>query len=332
MSTLISSKQGLYIHEDIQSIETHFNAHGKQKVQQKLSDRRYHKDYCDLCYPPAEFGRSEIFEYFLTWANEQNFAITAYTGKSTDYYINLYRLIIKENYTKDNAHHIIKKLLKSFAYSTPRSLHSDTTKVFTFIVQYCKDAPKSNYLDILNTEENPINVEPQGSTSKVPNLPPQNVPDNWEQAIENTTEEKGKGKADEPESQESLTIEEKSENEENESSESEETEEEFEDLQGILNDQEPNFNDQRLNTPEPETTYGYTEINALENQYNALAAWVQNFLENNAILENPEDEMENLATALQAILEHKEKTFGQKEEFWMWNLLQEKVLKILCHG
>ena len=102
-------------------------------------------------------------------AKEQNIAIAAHIGKSTDYYINLYRLIIKGDYKKDSANNLIKKLLKSFVYSAQRSLHSDTTKVFTFIVQYCKDAPNSNYLDILNTEASPINVEPQGSSSKAHN-------------------------------------------------------------------------------------------------------------------------------------------------------------------
>jgi hypothetical protein len=140
---------GVWLHEYITSVDRHKKAYADQETLQKPDDRRYHRNYCRHCFPRNEFGESAVFKYFLDWAQDK-LNLIDYTGKSLNYYVQVFNHINSKEYIfkKEKISNLIRKLLKSCTFSEQRSLTTDISSVYSFIVRYCND-----YSEHLEEEE-----------------------------------------------------------------------------------------------------------------------------------------------------------------------------------
>ena len=276
MSTKVRDNSAeYYLHDDIQSITVHFQAHERQEKKQPIADRRFHKDYCLYCFPQEEFGQSEVFNYFLNWIKEEGFDVVCHSGKSVSHFINLYKAADKKK-PKEEIQRLVKRVLKSLCYRSQRNLHSDAIKVYTFIQHYCQTTLTGtvNYLDVLET----------ATTSRT--TP---VPDHWEERVGIVSPTK-KGKEVEQEPEETIFIDEESER--NTGSETEEEEEPHSSVNQVITSLHKFLNNQ----DDPQTTYNFEDLHALENQVNQLKGF-QNF----NLEELTKEEMDAITEAFEGI-------------------------------
>lgn len=260
MSTKVDS--GIYIHEDIQTLQRHFAHHQGQAVKLPLS-KRDQQDFCDHCHPRDEYGQSEVFESFRDWAISR-IAISSYNGKSVYYYIQVYRIIASKNYRKADTLKIIRRLLRTFYFSERRSFTNDTESVYRYIKDSCVTITNQD------TEEDNQEILPEDKLE----IPP--IPDNWEDREDQvpgpSAKEKGKAPAN---------------------SESSESDNESQDT---VSDQEAKQQEEPFQN-NPEATYDLEDIHNLGNQVNKLAGFLE-ALDNE---ETTEEMAQQLTEALQAI-------------------------------
>ena len=275
MSTKAQDGNGrdVYVHEDEKILYHHFGLH--QKVEEKtgsrkITDKRVHKDYCDICYPTNKTV-SDVFNYFLTWATENGLDIRWHTGKSVDYYIAAYRLLAAKTVNQRDAQQLVRKLLRSLVYRSARSLHSDLSKVYKFI----KDSSSSIASD---TAEQP--AASSASHTKEPEIPA-----NWEDFGE-------------------LNLEELKAKEKKAGKQKQKYEEDTETLTIDNSDNDPDQSSSEEDNPidKPDVTYNFSTIHALEKEKNNLVALLTAI--NNAVEPTPQ-EMNDLVKALQDILGEK---------------------------